>query len=64
MSPLLLQATSEEATRDKRSVKILARTIYKELKDYGYNDQQVIALTTELIEAVTSGLNSNDIKAH
>lgn len=39
--------------RDK-AMKIIAKSLYRELKQAGYNRRQILALTSELIELVTS----------
>ena len=41
-----------QAERDK-ALKILAKSIYRELKAYGYEPRQIVALATELISLVT-----------
>lgn len=42
-----------------KAVKILAKSIYKELKSQGYDSRQVVAFATELIAQVTSDLQSD-----
>lgn len=37
----------------KRAVRILARSIFKELTQQGYTEQQIVSLATELISEVT-----------
>ena len=37
----------------KRAVRILARSIFKELTQQGYTQQQIVSLATELISEVT-----------
>ena len=39
---------------DLRGLKILAKSIYKELRGQGYDAKQVVGLATELISLVTS----------
>jgi hypothetical protein len=39
-----------------RAVKILARSIYRELRSQGYDDKQVVSLATELIAEVTEAM--------
>ena len=43
---------------DNKGTQILAKTLYKELRANGYSLQQILGLSTELIELVTG-----DIKA-
>ncbi|MEK6606127.1 MAG: hypothetical protein AABZ30_00535 [Myxococcota bacterium] len=44
-----------QADRDK-ALKILAKSIYRELKAYGYESRQIVALSTELIALVTQDM--------
>lgn len=39
--------------RDKRSLTILAKTIYRELRSSGYDAKDVMALAAELLAQVT-----------
>jgi hypothetical protein len=41
--------------RDK-AVKILAKSIYRELSASGYDTRDIVALSTELIDLITSNL--------
>jgi hypothetical protein len=41
----------------KRAVRILAKSIYKELTAQGYTEQQIVALATELISEVTDRMS-------
>lgn len=40
-----------------RAVKILAKTIFRELTSNGYETRQIVALSTELIGLVTLSMN-------
>ena len=40
-----------------RSVRILAKSIYRELKSQGYGDKQIVALATELLSEVTDDMS-------
>jgi hypothetical protein len=46
------------ADREK-ALKILAKSIFKELKSQGYDTKQVVGLATELISLVTTDLASD-----
>ena len=37
-----------------RAVKILAKSIYRDLETQGFDEKQIVALATELISEVTS----------
>ena len=54
MSPLLAEVASSP-TSDK-ALKIIARSLFKELKQNGYDSRQIVSLSTELISLVTSDL--------
>ena len=43
-------------TGDKKSTKILARTFFNQLVAAGYTPNQVIDISSELIELVSSGI--------
>lgn len=48
---------SEPLIQKNRSVRILAKSIYRELKSQGYGDRQIVALATELLTAVTDEMS-------
>ena len=54
---MIQPAVPAGAERD-RAVRILAKTIYKELTMNGYEGRQIVALSTELLGLVTSALNA------
>ena len=37
-----------------RAIKILARSIYKDLESQGFDEKQIVSLATELISEVTT----------
>jgi hypothetical protein len=41
---------------DPRALKILAKSVFKELRAQGYTPQQVLGLATEIISLVTSDI--------
>ena len=50
-----------------RAVRILAKSIYKDLQVQGFDEKQIVALATELISEVTNTISkdsSRDEKAH
>jgi hypothetical protein len=59
-APINIQqiASRPAAERDK-ALKILAKSIFRELKSQGYESKQVIGLATELISLVTTDLASD-----
>lgn len=49
-----------EREAKSRAVKILAKSIYRDLEAQGYDEKQIIALATELISEVTSKMSRTD----
>ncbi len=43
-----------------RAVKILAKSIYRDLEAQGFDEKQIVALATELISEVTNKISSRD----
>ncbi len=52
MSEALRSAAA--APSRERAVKIIAKSMYKELRQHGYDPKQIVALSSELISLVTS----------
>jgi hypothetical protein len=52
-----VRGPSEPLIQKNRSVRILAKTIYRELKSQGYGDRQIVALATELLTEVTEEMS-------
>lgn len=48
---------SEPLIQKNRSVRILAKSIYRELKTQGYDDRQIVGLATELLSEVTDEMS-------
>jgi len=53
-----MQASPSERNK---AVRILAKSIYRELTAQGYDDKQIVALATELISAVTNRIASHQV---
>ena len=57
MAPMIRDARRSAADargeRDK-AVKILAKSIFRELRGNGYEPREIVALSTELLELITS----------
>jgi len=51
-----IAAQRPEVDREK-ALKILARSIFRELRSQGYESKQIIGLATELISQVTTDLS-------
>ena len=50
------QADLPRSERDK-AVKIVAKSVFRELKANGYDARQMVALATEIISLVTAEMN-------
>ena len=46
-----------------RAVKILAKSIYRDLEAQGFDEKQIVALATELISEVTSKMSRDHVKS-
>lgn len=49
-----------ERETKSRAVKILAKSIYRDLEAQGFDEKQIVALATELISEVTSRMSRTD----
>ncbi len=43
-----------------KSVKILAKSLFRELRTNGYDDRQIVALSTELISLLTNEMKEDE----
>ncbi len=48
-----------EARPDSRGVGILARSLFRQMRDQGYAPEQIITLSTELLQLVRDDLASS-----
>jgi hypothetical protein len=48
---------------DNKGTKILAKTLFKELRGNGYSTNQILGLSTELIDLVTQDLKDEHAQA-
>ena len=48
---------------DNKGTKILAKSLFKELRLNGYSANQILGLTTELIDLVTQDLHDANVAA-
>ncbi len=46
-----------------RAVKILAKSIYRDLEAQGFDEKQIVSLATELISEVTTKISRGEHKA-
>ena len=54
----LSNETPRSATTDERGVSILARSLFKEMRTQGYTPDQIVSLSSELIELVREDLRA------
>jgi hypothetical protein len=54
--PMSLQSVDVTAKPDPRALKILAKSIFKQLRTQGYEPQQILGLATEIVALVSDGL--------
>jgi len=50
-------------TLDAKGTKILAKSLFKELRENGYSTKQILSLSTELIDLVTQDLKAGETSA-
>lgn len=55
---MALMPDEQRQANDPRALKIVAKSIYRELVDAGYGEQDVMALAGELLALVTSGVKA------
>ncbi len=55
------KTTGQGNSERQKAVKILARSLYKQLTSEGYDDKQIVALATELISEVTNAMASEHV---
>jgi hypothetical protein len=55
------EGTAGRGEREKQ-VKILAKSIYRELKSNGYGHREIVALSTELLELLTNDFRPESAK--
>jgi len=56
---LATQPAATTAPNRERALKILSKSIYKELRQNGYEPKQIVALATELISLVTTDIKED-----
>ena len=52
-------AVSGAVPNREKALKILSKSIYKEMRQNGYEPKQIVALATELISLVTSDIKED-----
>ena len=64
MAQLMIQTVARDAKPSpmpnrEKALKILSKSIYKELRQNGYEPKQIVALATELISQVTTDIKDD-----
>jgi len=59
MDANVVQARAQER---EKALKILAKSIFKELKSQGYETKQIVGLATELLSQVTDDLHTDTVR--
>ena len=60
LKPSTQSMTDREAK--SRAVKILAKSIYRDLEAQGFDERQIVALATEFISEVTTKISRENVK--
>jgi hypothetical protein len=55
-----IRPTMTEREAKSRAVKILAKSIYRDLEAQGFDEKQIVSLATELISEVTAKMARGD----
>jgi len=58
MSPLLREVV--RAGQNDKALKIIAKSLFRELKEHGYDCRQIVSVSTELLGLVTTDLRNTD----
>jgi hypothetical protein len=58
--PAAAPATVGQPNREK-AIQILSKSIYKELRENGYEPKQIVALATEIISLVTTDIGDSPL---
>jgi hypothetical protein len=53
-------AASRPGPEREKALKILAKSIFKELKSQGYDNRQIVGFATEMISLVTNDIASEN----
>jgi hypothetical protein len=56
---LAQRETAATSSNRERALKILSKSIYRELRQNGYEPKQIVALATELITLVTTDIKED-----
>ncbi len=54
-----MQQLRHETTAKPRALTILARSLFRQMRDQGYSTEQIIGLSSELLDLVSNDLRSS-----
>ena len=57
---LATKDSTPSVNNQQKALKILAKSVYKELRQNGYEPKQIVALASEIISLVTSDMEKPD----
>lgn len=60
---LAIRENAAQAPNRERALKILSKSLYRELRQNGYEPKQIVALATELITLVTTDIKEDSALA-
>jgi len=58
-TPAAIDPASAAIPNREKALKILSKSIYKEMRQNGYEPKQIVALATELISLVTTDIKED-----
>ena len=64
MVQMIHQEIGPAVRHDGKTLRIVAKSLYRELRQGGYSPTQVVSLTSELISLVTDELREEDEAPH
>lgn len=56
---LKFEGVSQGTSERNRAVRILAKSLYRDLRSQGFDERQIVSLATELISEVTQKMSSD-----
>ena len=59
---LVRDPVSSSVPNRERALRILSKSIYKDLRQNGYEPRQIVALASEIIGLVTSDIKDDDVQ--
>jgi hypothetical protein len=57
----VIKAAAQDAARDPRTMKILAKSVYRELRSGGHTQSDIVGFTNALLELVTTEMRDGRV---